>query len=123
MTKRKVASWRTRRWKIFIHAYQANAEFSKELDEYYRSHNKNYLYDQDSLELILFKYGVSYLCDGAIYRFLGDPTLDEERYLKLILPPIFIGSELSSSIEPLDPAYVKLSAEELRNNPKAKLPD
>jgi len=122
MAKRKEASWRKRRWTIFLRAYQANTEFRKELEDYHKSHKGN-LYDQDSLELILFKYGVSYLCCGAVVRFMDNPALDEGIYLKRILPPIFIGSELSSSVEPLNAEYTKLSANELIRNPEAKLPE
>jgi hypothetical protein len=53
---------------------------------------------------------------------MDNPNREEEYYMERILPPVFISSELSTSVAPPKPEYAKLSAEEYRNNPKAKLP-
>src|SRR5579872_5253210 len=79
------ASWRNRRWKIFMNVYESDPKFKESL----RQLHKNYPENLEQFENLLIEHEIPIYCKGAILIFLSHPNLKEHEYLRYIPPPIF----------------------------------
>lgn len=79
------ASWRNRRWKIFMNVYESDPKFRESLQRLHKDYPENL----EQFEDLLIEHGIPIYCKGAILIFLAHSNLKAHEYLQYIPPPIF----------------------------------
>lgn len=91
-------SWRERRWNIFIKRYKTDLNFKKALDEFFQNNNRAEFIEK--IDKFLVEQGIDSILSFAIIEYLENPNLDDEEYMKSILPITFYWNSTEKEVGP-----------------------
>lgn len=91
----KPASWQTRRWKLFLHEYDHNADFKQELHKRYDFYKTSKEDGRLIIRQLLFQYRIPTHCLDSVIMFLENPNLKESKYTEVIKPPILFAEDIN----------------------------
>ena len=98
MTKKKIASWRERRWKQFLKVYKTNPDFGEKIRAIIRNDYNIHLELQ--LRQLFGDYGVPWECEWAAIRYARGEDLTEEQIEGLIKAPFLFWNNATSTMGP-----------------------